>query len=90
MMLSGYKHAWIVALVGGNKAIVLKRQADPEIFAMIKQKASAFWKSIKDEQAPQPDFMKDAEFITKLYSHVHVGKTLTTEDEDLLNLHLIS
>src|SRR5690606_11437457 len=56
MMLSGIKKAWICALVGGNKAVILKREADPEMFEMIKIKTEAFWKSIKEEKAPEPDF----------------------------------
>lgn len=88
MMLSGYNKAWICALVGGNKAVILKREADPEMFEMIKLKVKKFWDSIKAGVPPEPDFARDAEFISQLYQSVHVGKTLTTESEELYNLAL--
>lgn len=85
LLVSGAKKAYIGALVGGNKLILLERNPDIKIHEAIEAKAAAFWKSIDEGQAPKPDFEKDAAFIRYLYSYAEVGKVITasTETEEL-------
>lgn len=66
LAVSGRKFAYIGALLGGNRTILLKREADPKAIDSIKNKVAAFWKSIDQKIEPKPDFSRDAEFIAKL------------------------
>lgn len=77
LLVSGRKIAMIGALVGGNQIVLLKRIADAQIHAEILKKVAAFWLSIELNQEPKPNFERDAEFVTKLYSHAEPGKVMT-------------
>lgn len=57
----------IAPLVGGNTPKVVIRQRDLEVGEMIRAKAEELWVRIAAGNAPQPDFEKDAEVISKLY-----------------------
>ncbi len=76
MDLAGLKTAYIGALIGGNRVVVIKRQADEVIIRAIKQKVAEFWRSIEENNAPAPNFAVDAEFISKLYNHAEPGKVI--------------
>jgi putative phage-type endonuclease len=65
MLVSGVNHCKLVALVGGNKLVIIERDADPEIQDAIIQAAKDFWAMT---EAPTPDFIKDAEYIKQLYN----------------------
>lgn len=85
MWVSGIRKAYIGALVGGNKLTLLEREWDDEIISQIKTKVSQFWESIDNNEEPQPDFTKDADFVAKLYSHSEPG-TVGTADEKIQEL----
>lgn len=85
LLVSGYKKAYIGALVGGNKVFLIERTADEEIFEQIKIKVKEFWKSIEDGIEPEPDFKRDSEFISKLYNKADIG-SVAYADEDVSNL----
>lgn len=85
MLVSGRKFAFLAALVGGNKVILIKREADQGVHNAIKEKAAEFWKSIDDNIAPTPDFKRDAGFIAKLYGYAEVGKVLDASSDDSLD-----
>lgn len=74
LMVSGRAYAYIGALVGGNKLVLIKREPNPKIFASITAKISAFWKSIASNIPPAANFERDAEFISKLYGYAETGK----------------
>src|SRR5258708_1917493 len=76
LLLSGAAYLYLGALVGGNKPCVVKREPDVAVQKAILQKAAEFWKSIKEGIEPKPDFKKDAEFISQLYSRSIKGKVL--------------
>lgn len=80
LAVSGLKRAYIGALIGGNQVVLIPRERDDEIIAAIEQKVEAFWKSIAANQPPKPDYERDAEFITKLYSYAEPGKVVTADD----------
>lgn len=69
---SGY----IGALVAGNRAVVIERERDREIGAMICQRVAAFWQAIANNTPPKPDYKADAEFIARLCGYAEPGKVL--------------
>lgn len=84
LMVSGRKYAYIGALVGGNRLVLVKRDRDEEIIGAIRKKVVAFWKSIEAGQEPKPDLSKDAGFITKLYGYAEPGKVMDAKDDESL------
>lgn len=76
LAITGRKSVHIGALVGGNRVILLERHPDHAVIAAIKKKVAAFWKSIDDCIPPEPDFIRDAEFIAQLYGFADPGKVL--------------
>lgn len=76
LMLSQRAVCYIGALVGGNKVVMIERQPDKAVHAEIKAKALKFWDSIQSSKEPSPDFIKDAEFISKLYQYAEPGKVV--------------
>jgi predicted phage-related endonuclease len=57
----------IAPLVGGNTPKVVIRLRDREVGAMIREKAADLWSRIESGNAPEPDYTKDADVISKLY-----------------------
>lgn len=84
LMVTGYEVAYIGALIGGNKVALLKRTPDKHIIEKIKEKIKKFWESIDNNRPPAPDFIKDAEFISKLYSYASPGSVMNGDDNDRL------
>ena len=74
MLVSGYKTAVIVALVGGNDLKVIPRAADEEVQAAMLRMIARFWESVDKHQAPALDFERDSAFILKKYRTVTPGK----------------
>lgn len=66
LMVTGYPVAYIAALIGGNRVALLKRTPQENIIANIKTKITEFWQSIDDNQPPEIDFNRDADFIISL------------------------
>lgn len=81
----GYEWGWIVALVGGNRAVILKRNRNRDVGAAIRKKIDAFWASIEANTPPAPDFTRDAETIARLYGFAEPGKVLEARDHVRLN-----
>ena len=81
LAVSGRAFAYIGALVGGNRVVLIKREPDAKIIAAIKSKVKAFWQSIADNKPPTPNFERDAEMISKLYGYAEVGKVKTADEE---------
>lgn len=79
LLVSGRSHGWIGALIGGNKVVLIKREADLAIQEAIKAKVAQFWESIDKNQEPEPDFKRDADFITKLSGYAEPGKVVRNE-----------
>lgn len=48
LLVSGIKTAYIGVLIGGNKGLVLKREANPKIQDAILTKAADFWRKINE------------------------------------------
>lgn len=76
LLVTGRKEAYIGALIGGNRAVPIRREADPEIGNAILEKAQTFWESVETGQEPNPDFTRDADFIARLYSQAKAGSVV--------------
>lgn len=74
LAVSCRQYAHIGAFIGGNKVVLLKREPDLAIIQAIKDKVQLFWKSIEEGKEPKPNFVRDAEFISKLYHYAEPGK----------------
>lgn len=61
--------AWsmIAPLVGGNTPKLVIRERDYEIGQVIVQKAIEFWSRVNSGTPPKPDFLEDADTISRLY-----------------------
>lgn len=86
MLLKGLSVTNIGVLVGGNKRVQIRREADPEIQNMIIQAVKDFWKSIEENQEPPADFEKDSDFIKDLFSVAEPGKLLDARDNEELSV----
>lgn len=76
---------YIGALIGGNKVILIRRNADDKIILNLKIKIAEFWKSIETNHAPEPDFSRDSEFIRELYSNASSGKVLDLSSDETIS-----
>lgn len=64
---AGLGWSLIAPLVGGNTPKVVIRERDTELGALIREKVAHFWARIDAGIAPEPDFAKDADTVSKLY-----------------------
>lgn len=81
LAVSGLQGAHIGALVGGNKVVLIYRQRDENVISALKNRIELFWKSIRDNVEPKPEFEKDAKFIASLYKYAEPGKIMTATEE---------
>lgn len=87
MLVSGREQAFIGALVGGNRVVLLERKANPAVQNAIKAQAALFWAQVDKGEAPAPDFTRDSDFICNLYQSTTAGKVIdATEDKTLCSL----
>ncbi len=87
LLVSGLGYAYIGALVGGNRAVLIRREPVPSLIQQIIDKTEEFWASVRAGKAPAPDFSRDSKFISKLYQEVRPGKVVELPgDEELLGL----
>lgn len=84
MHVSGIAQCYIVALVGGNRVVVLERSYDATVGANIEAAVRAFWRSIDEGIEPEPNFRRDADFIGKLYGYAEPNKVIDASGNDRL------
>lgn len=68
MLLAGVPNGRFGVLVGGNTSYLINREASKKAQDTILAKCAEFWKSVDDGIEPEPDFIRDAEFLMKLFS----------------------
>lgn len=89
LLVSGRKYAYIAALVGGNRVVLIKREADLAVHDAILVQAGAFWHKIDNNIPFHPNFEEDAAFIATLYGFAQPGKVWDVKgDEVIRNLAL--
>lgn len=81
MLVKGSDIGYIGALVGGNRVTLLQREPDRMVHERILEEASTFWKNIENNTPPSPDFVRDADFIAKLYKNAEPGKIVIADGE---------
>jgi putative phage-type endonuclease len=81
MWVAGVSHATIAALVGGNRVVLINREADKEVQQKIEKVLSDFWESIALNKEPEPDFKRDAEFVASLYKKAVKDSEIFADDE---------
>lgn len=81
LLVSGHKQVHLCALVGGNKVVLIRRDRDEDVISALKNRVEMFWKSIRDNVEPKPDFERDAKFIASLYRYSEPGKVITATKE---------
>jgi len=81
MALTGLKKAYIGAFIGGNKVVLIERDADDEIIESIRNKIKEFWQRVQDKNPPSPDFKHDMDVISKLYGYAAPGKVIESNEE---------
>lgn len=87
MLVSGYQHCALVAMVGGNSPKVVFRKFDPEIGKAITAKAAKFWASIEANEPPSADYSRDADLIAQIYSQANEGEIYDANiDADVASL----
>ena len=87
LFVTGREHGWIAVLLGGNRLVYKRIDADPEVFAYLEQIESAFWQRVQDQNPPPADSAEStAEALRALYPR-REPKTevlLPVEDEVLV------
>lgn len=73
----------IAPLVGGNTPRPFHRLRNREYGALIREKIAAFWASVDEGKAPDPDFTKDGGTIAKLLANDN-GQTVDMSDNNRL------
>lgn len=89
LLVSGRSFGYIAAMVGGNKVILIRREADQAIHDAICKRAADFWISIESGHVPKPDFERDADFIPKLMGYAEPGKIFNADPktEEMMSIY---
>ena len=80
LALSGMKTAYIGALIGGNRVVLIKRVPDQQVIGSIKKRIGELWASIQAHHEPKPDFARDSDFISRLYSFAEPGRVFNADE----------
>lgn len=87
MLVSGIHKAYVGALVGGNTVKLIEFNYDDEVGKRIQWAAQKFWKTIKDNQPPPPDWLRDGNFILAQNPYSIEGKVIDVgSDSHIRNL----
>lgn len=80
LLVSQREFAYIGALVGGNRLVLIKREPDFKVHQAIIDKVTYFWHSIENNIEPKPNMEVDAEFVSKMYGYSEPGKVINLND----------
>lgn len=87
MLHQAAAYAIIAVLVGGNTLHTLRRERDHELAEEIRNRVSAFWRSVEAHQPPPADYVRDADL---LLSHVYSRTDGREIDADAATAELIT
>lgn len=79
--ISGRSWGMIVALVGGNDPKIIRRERDKEVGEGLRIKVGEFWDRIAREDAPNPDYIEDSDFLIKLHQSAGVNMLDASNNE---------
>lgn len=87
MMVSGYSRAFVGALVGGNRHVVIEYERRDDVIRSIRQRIAKFWKSVDAHEEPPPVMPEDAEAVIRLHQYAEPGKVVdASTNATILNL----
>lgn len=81
MAVSGFKRAFIGALIGGNRHVVIERERDEDVIRAIRHRVAEFWRTVDAGQEPEPVMPDDTEAVIRLHQYAEPGKHLDADDE---------
>lgn len=83
MEVAGLPYTIMAPLVGGNSPQPFYRLRDLAIGEAIRAKVAEFWQRVEDGRAPEPDYAKDADSISRLYMN-NDGTSIDLSDDERL------
>lgn len=87
MMVSGYSRAFVGALVGGNRHVVIEYERRDDVIRSIRQRIAKFWKSVDAHDEPPPVMPEDAEAVIRLHQYAEPGKVIdASTNPPIINL----
>lgn len=84
MLVSGYSRAFVGALVGGNRHVVVEYERRDDVIRSIRQRIAKFWKSVDAHDEPPPVMPEDAESVIRLHQYAEPGKVLDASTDDAI------
>lgn len=82
MMVSGYKTSYIGAFIAGNRGVVIKRERDDEVIAVIRANIKEFWRRVDAGIEPSPVMPGDAAAVIQLNQYAKPGKILDASNDE--------
>jgi putative phage-type endonuclease len=76
LAVSGFSRAYIGALIGGNRAVLIERQRDEDVIRAIRAAVAEFWRSVDAGEEPDPVMPQDAAAVIRLNAYAEPGKIL--------------
>ena len=72
----------LVALVGGNRVRWVRRNRDRTIGEQIRDRVAEFWNAVASNDAPSPDYTRDADYIVKsIHNSARDGEVVQADAE---------
>ncbi|MHC1722921.1 MAG: YqaJ viral recombinase family protein [Aminipila sp.] len=85
MAVTGYKGAYIAALIGGNQFVWKFIERDDEVISLLIRLEGAFWNYVKTKQVPPIDGSKaSTEILAKIYPRAVQDKEVELGEEGLV------
>jgi putative phage-type endonuclease len=81
--VSDYAYLILVVLVGGNDLHIIHIDRNRKVGKGLRIATRKFWASVDANEPPEPDFVRDAAFISALYQDGS-GETLDARQDDIL------
>ena len=81
MAVSGLKRAYIGALIGGNRTVVIERERDEEVIRAIRHRVAEFWRTVAAGEEPPPIMPDDAQAVIRLHQYADPGKVLDASND---------
>lgn len=72
---------WLIVLVGGNRLYRMVIQRDEETIQIIERAVKEFWRTIREDEEPAPDFIEDGSTIRALCKRLNVIKEDDLSDD---------
>lgn len=88
MLVSGYSRAFVGALIGGNRHVVVEYPRRDDVIRGIRKGIAEFWKSVDEHAEPPPVMPEDAAAVIRLHQYAEPGKVIDVSSDHVM-LHLV-